>query len=413
MDVDAYVEAGLVHEIHTSVRKSFRGCRRRWDWIFRQNYYPSITAKPLEFGVAFHKAMEKYYDPKTWSYPKHILKQFAVKAFVDKAEEQRKHALAVSGEQYLESEVQEDYDERVELGRGMLEHFFTRVAPKEDRGWTPVKVEIPFMVAIPHPETGDTIYCKCQECRRRFANYYKIPARASDRTEAHKKFLRQNWVGLPVVLAGRCDMVATDGQNYFIADWKTAAQIRDDDEFLYLDDQIGSYVYALWKLGLPVRGFVYYEIRKGFPKSPTKNKMPRLGRMFSVNRTQETSYELYLETVSQEDKEAYEAGLYDDFLQYLKNEGIIFHRRRLIFKTVYELAEIERNLGYEALEMINPNIAIYPSPGRFSCTTCAFRTPCLEKNAGGDYEYALKTMYEKREHYYVRTEPSTESKGGE
>jgi hypothetical protein len=57
----------LCHEIHTSERKSFRACRRRWDWLFRGHYYPVETAKPLEFGIAYHKAMEVWYNPDTWT----------------------------------------------------------------------------------------------------------------------------------------------------------------------------------------------------------------------------------------------------------------------------------------------------------------------------------------------------------
>src|SRR5690348_5344256 len=61
--VDDYIELGLTHQLHTSERMSRRGCRRRWDWVFHGMYYPTITAKPLEFGVAYHKAMETLYDP--------------------------------------------------------------------------------------------------------------------------------------------------------------------------------------------------------------------------------------------------------------------------------------------------------------------------------------------------------------
>jgi len=64
MDLQWYTERRLVHEIHTSERGSFRGCRRRWDWIFNQNYYPKMTPKHFDFGTAFHKALETYRMPK-------------------------------------------------------------------------------------------------------------------------------------------------------------------------------------------------------------------------------------------------------------------------------------------------------------------------------------------------------------
>jgi hypothetical protein len=38
----------------------------------------------------------------------------------------------------------------------------------------------------------------------------------------------------------------------------------------------------------------------------------------------------------------------------------------------------------------------------------------LEKSGGGDYVYSLESMFDKRRyHYWVDTEASTESKGGQ
>lgn len=401
MDVDTLISQKLVHEIHTSERKSFRACRRRWDWLFRESYYPKTTAKPLEFGVAFHKAMETFYNPVTWTWDREVIAQQAILDFVAVCEEQKAKAIENSGHLYLENEQEDDYAERVELGKGMLTYFFTKVAPYEDKGWTPVKVELGFMIPIPNPETGeDLIWCACSNCVEKWTKQYGTPP--------------QDWQGLPVVYAGRLDVLAQDANgNYWIIDWKTAAAIRDDKEFLYLDDQIGSYVWALIRLGLPVKGFIYHEQRKAFPIEPKENKSRRLGRLFSVSKSEPYEYNLYLATIKERDKDAYEAGLYDEMLEYLRNEGSTFFSRTQVAKSQDEIDEIERNIGYEALDMIDTNIRIYPSPGRFGCNFCAFRQPCMEKNAKGDYQYALDTMFEQREHYYVRQDASTESKGGE
>lgn len=420
------IELKLVHEIHTSERKSFQGCRRRWDWLFRQNYYPKVTAKYFEFGTAFHAGMEKYYDPKTWKLDRQVIADLAILEFVHVCEEQKKDAVKLGQQLYLDDDVEADYAERVELGKGMLNYFFTKVAPKTDHGWKPVKVEIAFMLPIPNPETGEaTIWCTCDTCWERWTGFLKTPwndeqSRPLEVFNAIRSGFgdiegsREAWPGLPVVYAGRIDMLIQDDKgHYWIVDWKTAAAIRGDDEFLYLDDQIGSYVWALRALGLDVKGFIYHIQRKAFPQPPVKNKVRRLGRIFSINQQQATNYEEYLETVLAEDKAAYDEGLYDEFLQFLKDEGTVFWTRHQIHKTHHEVMEIEQNIGLEALDMLDPGLRIYPSSGRFSCTNCAFRQPCLGKNAGEDYQYTLATMFSKREHYYLRTRPSTDSKSGE
>lgn len=410
MELQDYIEQKLVHEIHTSERRSFRACRRRWDWLFREGYYPIVTAKPLEFGTAFHKAMEVYYDPKTWSWDREVVSAMAITAFVEKCEKQKNEAIAATGHLYLDGEQEEDYGERVELGKGMLKHYFEELCPKLDRGWKPIEVEIGFMVAVPNPETGEeAIWCRCDRCWDKWAEHLKetAPILAMDHYS--------NWQGLPVVYAGRLDMLARDENNHlWIFDWKTARSIPDDHTFLYLDDQVGSYVWALRRgLGIDVKGFVYREIRKGFPQPPKQNKVRRLGRIFSVAQNQDTDYDTYLATVSEQDKQAFEDGLYDEFLEFLKNEGVVYYSNNQIAKSQFELDEIERNIGYEALDMIDSSLRIYPSAGRFGCSFCAFREPCMEKNTGGDFQYGLDTLFEVREPYYIRNDPSTESKGGE
>lgn len=404
--VDELIEAKLCHEIHTSERRSFRACRRRWDWLFNDAWYPKTTAKPLEFGVAYHEAMEVYYDPDHWDEPRSVRAALAIIQFAEKNEQQRLEALDNPNSTQYDDEINDDYAERLALGQGMLQYYFTEVAPKEDQGWRPRKVEIGFRVVIPNPETGEeVIWCECENCWNKYREYIA----AHPESDIY-------WRGLPVVYAGRIDMLAEDLShpgNYYIFDWKTAAMIPQNHDFLILDDQVASYAWALWMLGINARGFVYHEQRKGYPQPPKQNATRRLGRLYSINRNQDTDFESYLECVRTNDKEAYEKGLYDEFLEYLKNDGIVYFSRVKIIKADSELQQIGYNIGLEALDMVDPHLRIYPSAGRFGCTNCAFQIPCMEKNAGGDWEFTLQQNFEQREHYYVRKEASTESKSGE
>ncbi len=380
----------MPHVISTSGRKSYRGCRRRWDWLFNGYYYPQTTAKPLEFGVAYHRAMEIYYNPATWHIDRQVMTELAVQEFLRKCAAQRKKALQVMEEVRLEPDVQQDYDERVVLGQGMLRYHLGHVAPQADVGFKPVKVELRAQLPITDPATGEPLRCLRRPC-----------SHTPD----------DNVVEYVI----RVDCLAEDQfGDYWITDWKTARTISDDTEFTELDDQIGSYVWAFREIGVPVRGFLYHEQKKGFPQRPNENKTRRLGCKFSVSKQQDTDYETYLRTVSIEDKEAYEAGAYDDFLYWLQEKGVTYWQRLQIHKSDTYCRSVHENIFLEAKEMVDPNLPVYPSPGRFACRGCAFRTPCMMKFNGEDFLYTLNSLYDKRSvHYYDEVEPSTESKAGE
>lgn len=353
--------------------------------------------------------MEVLFDPAMWTWPdREVVGELAVKKFVDTCNEQRRNFLRDSGEPSLEPAVHEDYNERVQLGVGMLRYFYREQLPKNPEGFRPIRVEVSFEVPIKHPGTGEPLRCKCDKCWDRWC--------ASDDYTGVQ--LKDNWKGLPVVYAGRIDCLMQDNYgDYWIVDWKTTRAISgdDQDEFLMLDDQIGSYCWALRELGLSVRGFVYHQQKKGYPQPPTRNKVNRLGCWYSVSKNQDTDYDTYLATVQAEDPQAYHSGAYDEFLIWLRDNGPQYYRRWTIFKSDYELDEIGRNIGLETLDMLDPSLRIYPNTGRFGCSFCAFRQPCLGRFRGEDYEYTLATLFKREEPYYYRQQrgASTESKGGE
>lgn len=424
--VNDYIEAGLTHQIHTSERMSRRGCRRRHAWVFRDMYYPYITAKPLELGVALHKGWETFYDPMNrLDGETDTAYALARVAFKQKCEEQKQKFIANLSHMYT-PEVDADYKERVELGLGMLEFWYREVVPRYDHNFTPIKVEIPFEVPV------EGLWCKCNLCWKRHFNHPSYeeafqawmftqvsnPQSDEDDFKWRSRYRRAEWRGLPVTYGGRVDMLAQDTSgDYWIVDWKSTTRMTNAepnvaDEFLLLDDQITSYCWAFHVLGIPVKGFIYVEIKKAYPKEPEPNKVQRLGRWYSVNKMQETTYEIYKRTVEENDPVAYEQGLYDDFLDYLKTTATLesYVHRHQIHRNEVELANAGYYIYQEAAELIDENLATFPSPGRFACNSCAFREPCLAKNRGEDFEYALDTMFEKRKQHYWETAESTTDK---
>jgi hypothetical protein len=387
----------LVHEIHTTELRSYRACRRRWDWAFNQNRQAVKTAVPLEFGIAFHRAMEAMYNPETWGAPRTLIAQFAEAAFVDECRRQ-KSAWERATDKYGADDEERDYDKLVALGRGMISWYVQNHLPVSE--FVVVAVEVSFQVPV-LDENGVQLRCKCDVCWMK----YKIVTTDPD-------YRYNGWNGLPVVYEGRVDAIIRDKWgNHWILDWKTTARMmsEDSDVVLELDDQITGYVFALRKaLGLAIRGFKYVELRKAFPEPPTKNKVTRLGKSFSVSKQQPTDYDTFVRTVRVEDKAAYDEGLYDDYIEWLQAEGTRFIEVHTVYKTETQLANFHQELIWQAREMTNPDLYLYKSPGRFACGYCAFREPCLDKDQGGDYQYALNTMYEVKPRYYALQAASTD-----
>jgi len=192
-------------------------------------------------------------------------------------------------------------------------------------------------------------------------------------------------------------------------DWKTTAAILDEDaqaSFLQLDDQISSYCWALAQYGIQVAGFVYVEIKKAFPQAPRALLKRREGRSFSTAKNELTKHDVYLETIQEQDYDAWQMGLYDHHLNWLKSEGPIFTQRHQIHKNANEIENTGKYISAEALDIVN-DPSVYPQPGRFSCNWCLFKQPCLGVNMGEDYQYTLDTMFEKKTHLYWEEKPAS------
>src|SRR5260370_18913794 len=235
--------------------------------------------------------------------------------------------------------------------------------------FVPIYVEVKFQVPI-NEEVGDQLYCKGEKCRakERSAPGYKL---VDDIVES------DNWRGLPVVYEGRIDVVVRDRHgDYWIVDWKKTQRMMNDDSdvILELDDQVTGYVWALRRqLGLNIRGFRYIELKKGFPEPPKELKVVRLGRSFSISQSQDTDSATFRRTVQQRDAGAYREGLYDEYLAWLDSEGPCFIQDHKVYKRPIQLDNFGVHLYETVKEMVNPDLALYPSPVPFSYRFSAYR----------------------------------------
>lgn len=340
------------HVIRTSDRLFFKRCREAWNFGSSQRlgYSPAVTPKPLEFGIAMHEAWDIYYDPDYWHLPQDFKHRLMRSKFFETVRKQKKAYEDIKDD--LPWELEEEFKERLELGLGMIDHY-VKWAPTVDKGFKPVKTEIEFEVPILDP-FGYQMTCKCH--------------------------------GWDVFYQGRIDGIVQDEFGYYwILEHKTAGQLQDP-RFLVLDEQCGSYAWALRSLGVRVKGVIYNEALKAWPSRPTPLKMPREGRNFSVNRQQRTTYEVYLDTLVEHGENI---SLYEDFLSFLREQGNPFFRRTQVHRSDKELDNLGHRIYMEALDILDPDLHIYPSPTRMNCQGCSYREPCVMKQEGSDYEFLL------------------------
>ena len=318
----------------------------------------------FDFGIAVHRGMEAFYTPEAWDTTDTDEKlAAAIQAFLLECDIQRKLYLEVHSLSELPLELDDAYQNRLDLGSGMLSYHAQYIHPEFDGWFRPVAVEIPFEVFLVDPDHPPYLL-RCLDSPHCGQIHSNDP----------------NDDDSLVIYSGRVDALCEDKHNggYYIFDWKTAATISKDDEFLQLDDQIGGYCWALFvRLNLDIRGFIYAEMRKDFPRPPRLLKRIQKGCQFSTSKVQSTNLDVFEPYVARHDPEAFARGDYDDYLDFLRGaQAKLFSQRHVIMKTDFEMEQIGVNIAEEAADMVG-RPRTYPNISRFQCLQCKYRQPCI------------------------------------
>ena len=406
--------------IHASDRGNFKSCRRQWAWSSpsRFNLVPRVQVHgvrmPLWYGTRIHLALQKFYDKPSidpvdafkadWSLEwdgglvhESELDQYADRMPIPGPTE---GTYWIKGLSELLPNVEEKIDEfehHRQLGIGMLEFYRDVNSPKYDE-FEVIQLEHLFSVPILDPE-GKALYAvDTREMPEGWEPNF------TTENEYGPLMIEASDIIKQVHARGKMDVVAKIEDGYIIRDYKTTAKL-DDDYFrhLDLDEQCTTYL-TLAEREARMYGFEYTEIdyidyvalRKAFPSPPTitTRGLPSLDR-----QKESTTAEMFEVAIKELNLDIWlqndiKAKSYYEYLVSMGDKQFIWPERVRRNKMQKENAELR--LYYEAMDMLNPELVLYPNPRKeYLCLNCIFRAPCIAAEDGSDWRWMLDNNYVK------------------
>lgn len=336
--------------IRTSDRSTFKRCRRKWAWQshLKGNLEPISKAAPLWLGTGFHFALEQV----------HGLRGF-------KKGSDAFHAYYEASRQaYNIDDLPADIDDLTQLACDMLDYYQDYWLVARDSLQTYVyngkpQVEVEFQIPLPID-----------------------PPKGYD----------------GVVHGGTFDRIAIDEDGYlWIVEYKTAKQFATGH--FMIDGQCNTYSWAAYTVyDKPVQGMIYQQHRKDVPVYPRRLASGKI----SSDMKQKTSHRLYRKALIDLYKEVSRAPKINvDMLNWLAMQETEdrdpFIRRDKVYRNLHQIHAEGEKIIMEANEIVNPSIALYPSPARDCVYQCPFMSACVSVDDGSDWEYELKLTCNRRE----------------
>lgn len=411
--------------IHASDRSTFKSCRRQWAWSSpsRMNLIPKVQVsgvrENLWYGTLIHLSLQAYYskpsvDPvdafeAAWQLQWNggLIHEKELTEFADRypVPGPQEGTYWVKGLSELLPDAEnkaEDFEKWRELGRGMMTFYRDGYGPTYD-DFEVIQLEHLFSVPVLDPE-GKAMYAvdtrtmpEDWEPNFKLENSFGPLILEDYYGEGEHVIYKQ------VHARGKMDVIAKIDEGYIIRDYKTVGKALDDDYFrhLDLDEQCTTYL-TLAEREAQMYGLEYKEIdyidyvalRKAFPSKPTitQRGLP------SINRAEEsttaeifelTVIELGLELWLKEDPKA---KAYYEYLVSMGDRQYVWPER--VRRNPMQKKNAELRLFYEARDMLDPNLVLYPNPRKeYLCLNCIFRAPCIAAEDGSDWEWMLDNNY--------------------
>lgn len=359
-------------EIHTSDRQTYKRCRRRFQWgsTLRDNLVKlGPENKNFFLGTGFHFALEDYFGYRRFDHP-----ALAFAAYFDAQES---------------DDLPDEAEEQLELATGMLTYYV------ED--WLPQWPEPYETLWVPNSQTGQDepqveveVAIDITDELFNYGLYNGMPEMG---------WLDEVLGGRTVVYVTTYDRVVIDKHDrVYPVDYKTAAQF--DELNLQTNPQAGAYDWsAAWfytPLGFTVEGMVWQQHKKAVPEPPKLVNVGKKNEGLSLDLRQHTTFRLYQRAVKAHHKGLIPAQ-YSEMLGALANSqddyGDRFVRRDILRRNSHQREMEQEKILAEVLEMLDPGLPLYPNFTKDCSWDCPFKSPCLAKDDGMDFEHTLNEDY--------------------
>jgi hypothetical protein len=329
-------------------RAAFKRCRRQWDFGARerQNLEPVEAAPGPDLDLALHDALAVYYFPGMWDWQRSVVLPLVLQGFARSA-----GSMAGPAAQF----------------EAMLRRYF-EWAPEVDQ-LAPIQVECAFEVNLPDPAGGGRELVLAD--------------------------------GRPLRYQGRVDLLASDGHDrYWVVAHRVVDRFGSADELL-LDEELVASGWAMERFypGMRIAGTVHNELlRPAGPADGTDQPPPTTAPRRSRRRLRRHQRGLPQHEPSGGGRSLpyarRRAGPRPPDPAELSSEGDGEFRRTRILRDPAELAAVGARLAAEALDMVDPELRLYPNPAPH-CGGCQFVAPCLASERG-DARAVLEAAYRDR-----------------
>jgi len=350
----------MVAVLTAADRAAFKTCRRAWDLAARErrNLEPIVAAGSLDVDRLMRDALAVYYFPGMWDWDRGVVIPLVGQA-LDKALARQRARLGPQLPPALERQAR--------AARQLLAAY-VEWAPGIER-LAPVLVEVEFAADLADPELTDAALF--------------TPG------------------GEPVNYRGRVDLLGVDEHDAYwimrhrvVKEWTPLSTLQRDEEAV-----AACWAWPQYYIGMEIAGTIHNEMRLPTVASPGADPAPlsvgaARGAAGPVPQHEGSGGGRSVPQHRRLDARASEPA---EPMAVELDTGPWF-RRTWIRRAPPEIAQAGRQLASEARQILDPAVAVFPTPSQHACGNCLFAAPCLALFQGKETEAAaiLTSSYRTR-----------------